>query len=72
MSIVSSTYMVDEHTQRDGRRYVLEEHIDSEGVVYRNMYLSDVGANYSAILAIHASKLAIALAEQEAEEVLNG
>jgi len=34
MSIVSSTYTIDAHTQADGSKYVVEQHTDSAGRVY--------------------------------------
>lgn len=72
MAIVSSTYVADAHTQVDGRRYVNETHTDAQGQTYTFSYLADPGANYSAILATHASQLADQLAEQEFNEVLSG
>lgn len=72
MSIVSSTYTVDSHAQSDGRKYVMEAHTDSTGVVHRVQYLAPVGADYQAIADARATAIAAQLAEQEAGEVLSG
>ena len=72
MSIVSSTYTVDDRAQVDGRHYVTELHTDSAGVVHRVEYLAAVGADYDAILAARADAIATQLAEEETEAVING
>lgn len=72
MSIVSSTFILDAHTQADGRKYVQEVHTDSTGAVHTFNYLAAVGENYTAIMTARAAQLEIDLAEREAQEVLNG
>ena len=72
MSIVSSTYTLDNHTQIDGRRYVTELHTDHIGVAHLVEYLAPIGADYQSIANARADSIALALAEAEAEELLNG
>lgn len=72
MSIVSSTFILDAHTQADGRKYVQEVHTDSTGTVHTFNYLAQVGENYAAVMAARAVQLEIDLAEREAEEIVNG
>lgn len=72
MSIVSSTYTVDDHAQADGRRYVVESHTDSAGGVHRVQYLAVAGADYQAIANARAVVIADQLAEAEAQAVVNG
>ena len=64
--ITSSTYTAG-HPQKDGRRYVAELHIDSEGVEYRMEYLAAVDADHAAICAARAVLIADQLAEAEAQ-----
>lgn len=70
MSIVSSTHTVG-HAQADGRRYVVESHTDSQGVVYGIEYLAAVGTDYVAVRDARAVQLAVQLAEAEADALLN-
>jgi hypothetical protein len=72
VSIVSSAYVADGHTQLDGRRYVEEAHTDSVGVVHSVRYLAPVGADYQAIANARASQIADALAEAEAQAAIDG
>ena len=72
MSIVSSTSIIDAHTQPDGGRYVIERHTDSEGVVHQvGPYLAPDGFDTDARLAATAVYLADRLAEAEAAALLN-
>lgn len=61
MAIVNSSYIVENHTQIDGRRYVYETFFDAEGNIYNQTYLADVNANYDEILAEHTSQLSAKL-----------
>ena len=72
MSIVSSTYAVDEYAQADGRKYVMEAHTDSTGAVHRAQYLAAAGSDYQAIASARAVVIADALAAAEAEAMTNG
>lgn len=72
MSIVSSTYTLDDHAQADGRKYVTEMHTDSVGTVHTERYLAAVGADYQAIANARAAVIAAALADAEAEAITNG
>jgi hypothetical protein len=65
----SSTYTV-EHTQKDGRAYVFERHVDAAGIVREFAYLAAAGANYAANLATHAAMLDAMLAQQEFEDAI--
>lgn len=67
MGIVSSNHIVG-HLQKDGRRYVIENHTDSVGVVHSREYLAPVGADYMAIRTAHAAILEQFLAEAEANQ----
>lgn len=66
MPIVSSTHTVG-HAQVDGRRYVVETHTDSEGVVHSAEYLAAVGTDYAAVRDARAVQIADQLAEAEAQ-----
>lgn len=69
MSIVSSSHVVG-HAQRDGRRYVTETHVDSEGSTHTFEYLAAQNADYAAVRDARATTLADWLAQQEIDEVL--
>lgn len=71
MSIVSSDHVVG-HAQRDGRRYVTETHVDSEGVTHTFEYLAAEAVDYVAVRNARATALADQLAQQEIDEVLGG
>lgn len=64
MPIVSSVHTVG-HAQRDGRRYVREQHTDHLGVVHVFEYLWDGLADRDAISLARAARLATNLAVQE-------
>lgn len=64
MAIVSSSHATG-HAQRDGRRYVREEHTDHRGAVHVFEYLWDGVANRDAILAARAGRITEALAAAE-------
>lgn len=66
----SSTYLADDFTQTDGRRYVHELHTDVAGLVWPNDYLAEAGANYAALLAQHAAALDLQLAQDEVLAVM--
>ena len=72
MSIVSSAYTLDNHTQPDGRRYVKEIHTDNEGKLHEINYLGAVNEDYASNLAAHAAQIAETLANLEAENLING
>jgi len=71
MSIASSSYTLDGHDQKDGRKYVRESHTDHLGVVYAREYLAPVGADYSTLLADYAAALAAALRDGQARDNLS-
>lgn len=68
MAIVSSTHTVGP-AQADGRRYVAEEHTDSNGGKHPAEYLAAVGADYVAIRTARAVYIAEQLAEAEAAQL---
>jgi len=71
MSIVSSTYTQDAHSQVGGGKYVIEQHTDSEGKVYQvGPYVVPDGFDMNARLAARASQLSAQLADEEAAQVL--
>lgn len=67
--IVSSTY-TEGHRQADGRLYVLEKHIDGEGVAHSAEYLAGVGADREAVMTARAGVLSESMADTEADAVL--
>lgn len=75
MGIVSSTYVVDDYAQSDGRHYVTETHTDSEGGTHTAYYLAPsdwTATEYQATLDARAVIIADALAQQEIDEELSG
>jgi hypothetical protein len=70
MAIVSSTYELDDHAQADGRTWVKESHTDSSGIVHTLNYLAPQGADYQAIANARAVVLAVNLADQEYQELV--
>lgn len=75
MSIVASTYTLDAHTQVDGSFYVLETHIDSSGGEHYRRYLAPSGSGTTYFveqLNRYAVYLTFALAEYEAQGIING
>jgi hypothetical protein len=57
-------------TQRDGRSYVNEDHVDQFGVHWPYEYLAAVGADYAALLALHADNVARAIERGELNAML--
>jgi len=75
MPIVSSSLVIDAHTQKDGSRYVKETHVDSEGRSQQVLYKLPAGqseADAQARMTARVAYLDEQLAEGEAQEVLNG
>ena len=70
MPIVSSEYVLEGHTQADGRRYVNETHTDHLGGLHLVSYLAAVGADYAAIMASRVPGIEERLAEEEADRVI--
>ena len=73
MAIVSSSYAMDAHTQRDGSRWVKETHVDSEGREQTCMYKLPSGQGSTeaqARMDARVSYLNEQLAEAEAESIL--
>lgn len=69
MSIVSSTHTVG-HAQIDGRRQVIETHVDHLGVAHVASYLASVGTDYAAVMSARATQIEADLAEAEAAALL--
>ena len=72
MPVASSSYVLDGHTQADGRRYVRETHTLTVGDPVIVDYLAAVGADYAAIMAARVAQINESLAEAEANEVIDG
>jgi len=70
VSIVSSTYVLDDHQQIDGRTFVRELHTGSDGIVYPVTYRAAVGADYTAIMNERAAAMNEQLAQEEFERLL--
>lgn len=64
MAIVSSE-TVSTSTQRDGRRYVLERHIDHLGVAHERTWLAGAADNLAAALSAYAATLLDILRDRE-------
>ena len=76
MSIVSSE-TVSTSVQRDGRRYVVERHVDHLGVAHERTWLAGAADNLAAALAAHAVTLVEILRQREitsniADILING
>lgn len=71
MPIVQSSY-VTQGPEVDGKYYVVETHVDQEGVVYRRDYMAVPGTDYQALLDAHAVRISQRLVDAEIEQVLNG
>ena len=73
MPIVSSSYIIDSHTQASGSRYVRETLTDNTGRIYNNHYELPAGqgdTEAAAFLAQRAAGLNTQLAESEAETLI--
>lgn len=71
MTIVSSSYISDAHTQPGGGRWTTEIHIDGDGVKYTvGPYLWDGIADRDELMAVRADALSESLAEAEAAKLL--
>lgn len=73
MPIVSSSYTIDSHEQRDGSRYVRESMTDNTGRVHEMQYQLPAGQGATeaqAFLAQHVAALDVMLAEAEAESLI--
>jgi hypothetical protein len=64
MPIVTSSFAVG-HSQRDGRRYVTETHVDHLGCVHEREYLAAPDADHAALMATHAVTLQQQLRDDE-------
>ena len=63
--MLTSSYHVDHHAQRDGRRYVRERHVEGDGTVHEYLYLAADGTDYQAILDARAASILAMLADAE-------
>jgi hypothetical protein len=68
--IVNSTCTPDAHLQRDGRRGVVERHVDHQGVEHLHVYRADAKADYAAMMAARVPVVEAALAESEFVEAI--
>ena len=71
MSIVSTTVTVDA-PEIDGRHYVTEVHTDSTGKIVKFGYLAAVGTDVYSTADGRVAYIETMLAEEEAQELLNG
>ena len=69
MPIVSSTHTVG-HAQIDGRRQVIETHVDDLGVAHVASYLASVGTDYAAVRDARVATINASLAESEAQALI--
>lgn len=74
MPIVSSTYVMDSHTQANGSRWVRETHVDNTGREFRGapyrLPAGEGGIEAQARLTTNAAHLSAMVAEMEAGEIL--
>lgn len=73
MAIVSSSFVMDSHTQADGSRWVKETHVDSENRIQTCMYKLPSGqgaVEAQAKMDARITYLNEQLAEAEAEAIL--
>lgn len=71
MPIVSSTVIVDDHTQTSGARYVREVHLDQDGIQYDvGPYLAQPGYDYTARMQSRVAEIDEQLAQAEVNEEL--
>lgn len=61
----SSTFVLDDHLQANGTRWVTEIHTDAAGIEHRIVYLAPEGADYTAIMNARAAQMDSQLAERE-------
>jgi hypothetical protein len=62
---IASSETVSVSTQRDGRRYVLERHIDHLGVAHERTWLAGAADNLAAALSAYATTLLEILRDRE-------
>lgn len=75
MAIVSSSYVMDAHTQKDGSRWVKETHTDSTGAAQTCLYKLPAGqgaVEAQARMDARVPYLNEQLAEAEAQGIVNG
>jgi len=70
MTITSSSYQTDAHTQPGGGRWVVETYTDSTGRVYTQQYMWDGVTNRDTLLSQRAAELNTALADAEAHQLI--
>lgn len=66
-TIVSST-IDDDRPQFDGRRWIIERHVDNASVARIISYLAAQAADANALLAAHAAQLTLKLSDDEIQE----
>ena len=71
MPVSSSTFSVEPVVQKDGRQWVTETHTLTAGEPFVIQYLAEPGTDYAAAMSARVPSLNIALAELEAERLLN-
>jgi hypothetical protein len=54
---ITTSEIVEDRAQRDGRRYITERHVDSSGAVWRITCLAPAAANASTIMAARVTQL---------------
>jgi hypothetical protein len=65
MATISSSQIIEDVKQVDGRRWILERHIDNAGIERLVRYLAAAGDDTAALLATHAAQVAANLAAGE-------
>ena len=58
-----SSKAITEHAQKDGRRFVREQHTDDTGEVHEAYYLAAVGTDHSAVMRARVPQIEAQIAE---------
>jgi hypothetical protein len=67
---ISTSTIVEDRAQRDGRRHVTERHVDHVGVVFLIPYMGEAGANVNTLMAARVAILEAAAIANELEQLI--
>jgi hypothetical protein len=72
LATIASSTIIQDQLQKDGRRDIVERHVDSAGLVYLMRYLApDVAWNAATVLAARAISLGTSIVTKEIENNIN-
>lgn len=69
MAITSST-IIEDRAQRDGRRHVCEQHVDHVGLIHLVRYMAEAAANVAAAMTARVASIEASLKERELQKSL--